>query len=65
MTMLPGESSVATTSSDPSSETATSPVVAMFGCTITESTSVGVVPLTSQIMIALPCAPLRVRHVDV
>jgi hypothetical protein len=63
--MLPGDSSVATTSSDPSSETARSPVVATFGWTITESTSVGVGPLTSQIMIALPRAPLRLLHVDV
>src|SRR5918992_4320643 len=63
--MCPGECSVATTSSDPSSETATSPVCAMLGSTITESTSTGVGPLTSQIMIALPRAPSRVPHVDV
>jgi hypothetical protein len=63
--MLPGAYSVATTSSVPSSDTATSPVVVMFGSTITESTTCGVVPLTSQIMIALPRTVPRFPHDDV
>src|SRR5690606_28363756 len=63
-TIEPGASSVATTSSVPSSEIWTSPVV-VAPSMISESTSTGASPDTSQIFTALPTTPPRLPHVVV